>query len=61
MTSEQTYDYLERIVRSWIEEDFRTRRESRKQLEKLKALVEARKKNEEDGPAREKSDEETQT
>ena len=44
-----------------FEEDFRTRRESRKQLEKLKALVEARKKNEEDRPAREKNDEETQT
>jgi len=45
--TEQEYDRLERIVRLWCEAGLRAKRESRKQMEKLKNLVEARNKREE--------------
>ena len=47
MTDEQKWDRLERIVRLLGQPDVRRRRESREQLEKLRALAEKHRKEDE--------------
>ena len=47
MTDEQRWDRLERIARLLAQPDLRRQRESRKQLEKLKALVEKHRREDE--------------
>ena len=47
MTDEQRWDRLERIARLLAQPDLRRERESRKQLEKLRALAEKHRKDDE--------------
>ena len=61
MMTEPEYDRLERIARLWCEAGLRAKRESRKQMAKLKLLIEARNNREEAKVARGKSSDETQT